>query len=367
VRYFLRRASSLRPSSPVDAIHFLNPTERAGLARVQRGAIVRAAVAGALSTFVAAAVEVFAIPRLGVDPDLSLWLVPLSYWLVIGGANVVTSALEVGFLYWDGLRTVHELSRVAGLDLVAGQGDQRLAAALARAALELPDPASPVFGIDPLRGVSRLRLVAAALFYKLKVSLSTFLTKLLVRRMLGRAALRTLVPFVAVPVTAVWNAVVCWRVLRQARLRTFGPSASAELVGLALGEVSSLSARGRLAAFRAVGSAVVAKRDLHPNLVALLFELRSRSGEPARATIDDAAALLEDLRQLSPGERAAVLRLLSVASVIDGRLTRSEQRLIVQARAVAGLGPDLAATRRLHRAFVGGEGFEPKLLRELAE
>ncbi|MGC4121907.1 MAG: hypothetical protein QM765_46465 [Myxococcales bacterium] len=150
---------------------------------------------------------------------------------------------------------------------------QRLAVALTRAALELPDPAAPVFGIDPLRGASRLQLVAAAALYKLKVSLSTFLAKLLVRRMLGRAALRTLIPFVAVPVTALWNAVVCARVLRQARLRTFGPSAAAELVGFALDGVVSFSARGRLAAYRAVGSAVVAKRDLHPNLVALLHEL----------------------------------------------------------------------------------------------
>lgn len=308
-----------------------------------------------------------ALPRLGIDPDMSLWLVPLSYWLVVGGANVVTSALEVAFLYWDGLRTVHELSCVAGLDLVGGRKDRRLAEALARAALELPDPASPVFGIDPLRGASKAQLLAAAALYKLKVSLSTFLTKLLVRRMLGRAALRTLVPFVAVPVTAVWNAGVCWRVLRQARLRTFGPSAAAELVGVALGPVTSLSARGRLAAYRAVGSAVVAKRVMHPNLVALLLELRSRVGEPSQATLDDAAALLDDLRELPAAERRAVLELLSVASVIDGRLTRTERRLVERAREAAGLSADLSATRRLFDAFVGGEGFDPQQVRALAQ
>ena len=128
---------------------------------------------------------------------------------------------------------------------------------MARAALELPNPVESAFGVDPRRETSRVRLIVASLVYKLKVSVTNFMAKTIVRRVFGRALIRTWLPFVAVPVTALWNAAVTYVVLREARIRVMGPSAARELVAVVFEDAPPPSPAARLCLARAVGSAIV--------------------------------------------------------------------------------------------------------------
>jgi hypothetical protein len=238
VRYFAARSSKVAKVVSADAVHVLNPLERAAMRRVQAGAIGRAVLAGAISGGISAGAEVWASPLLPEGAS-AFSRAGLAYWSLLGGATVVASVAEVLFLYWDTLRSVHELARVAGLELFGpdrAASDVALADALARAALELPNPIDLNVGVNPHRESQKWRLVLASLAYKAKVGVTNFVVKLVVRRLLGRVAVRgvlgALVPFVAVPVTALWNAVVAWLVLREARIRAMGPSAVDELLEL---------------------------------------------------------------------------------------------------------------------------------------
>ncbi len=359
VRYFeaLSREATRRESA--DAVHVLNDEERNALRRVERGAVLRAAIAGAVSTAIAAAIEVrVAQPLLDARGAHATFEDEVRFWAVVGAATVVTSALEILFLYWDGLRAVHRLSHEAGLDLFAERDENKaLAGAMARAALELPNPTIRLFGVDPRREASRLRLVVASIVYKLKISVSNFLVKALVRRVLGRALVRSWLPFVAVPVTAAWNAVVCWLIMREARIRAMGPSAAREMVDLVLPEGAPLSREARITAVRAVASSIVRTEDLHPNLAAFFLEVARRVGEKEIAgeqDLDDTAVFLERIARLDGGEQAFVLRVLAIASIIDGRLTRREKGLLAEAHAACGRRHDLGPVERLRRAFVEG-------------
>src|SRR5690606_29830438 len=128
----------------------------------------RAAVAGAISSVVAAVAEVLAHPLLGAAPDDATWEQHARFYAIVGGATVLASIIEIGFLYWDGLRAAHALSRAAGLELFpAADQDKALAVAMARAALELPSPSAKTLGVDPFREASRLRILVATIVYKL--------------------------------------------------------------------------------------------------------------------------------------------------------------------------------------------------------
>jgi hypothetical protein len=378
VRYFRDLSSRRRLGEAIDAVHFLNENERRALRRVERGAIVRAAVAGAISTIVAAACEVgIAMPLFGRAAHVSLGA-QMRYYAVVGVATILTSIVEIGYLYWDGLRAVHLLSHEAGLDLFPDQDDGKaLAGAMARAALELPNPTATLFGVNPHREASRFRLVVASLAYKLKISVSNFLLKALVRRALGRAFVRSWLPFVAVPITAAWNGFVCWLIMREARIRAMGPSAAREMIEHTFSQHPRLSPAAKAAALRAVASSIVRTEDLHPNLTALLHEVARvvvrdtvAIGPATRLEIDDGAGDLDDSRaflgvlaKLAPSEQTVVLRVLGIASIIDGRLTRAEKRLVAEARAACGLDPeDRRALERLRRAFIRGDSIEPSAL-----
>jgi hypothetical protein len=352
VRYLQALASRDRVTTD-DPVHVLTARERSELKRVERAAIARAALAGALSGL-ACAVPAILLPA----PEAGAPLGALArYWGVVLGVIVVASVLEILYLYRDGLQAVHELARAAGLDL----GDGALARdpssalwSLARAALELPNPQDGVPGVNPLREASRLRLVVVSTVYKLKVALTGFLAKALLRRALGRAATRAVLELLAVPVTALWDALVCWLILREARLRVLGPSAALEFTALLLPPGHTFDARARACAVRAVGAAVVRTQDLHPNLVALLRVLREAADVDADA-LDDSRRFLDELRALDDHGQSLVLRTLAAASILDGRIAQEEARLLREAFDAAGVPCDLQAVERLRRAFVSGD------------
>lgn len=371
VQYFASRSAKRPRVVSGDAVHFLNPEERAAMKRVQAGAIFRSALAGALSGGVSAAAEIVAEPML--PPGASAFSMDgLKYWAFLGGITLLASVFEILFLYWDTLRSVHELARVAGLELFGkdrAQSDEALVEALARAALELPNPIDLHERVNPHRESKKWRLVLASLAYKAKVGVTNFLVKMIVRRVLGRVAVRgvlgALVPFVAVPVTAIWNGVVTWMILRESRVRAMGPSAVDELVNISFGDAPQLSEQGRLSAVRAVAAAIVRTQDLHPNLMRLLTTVSRRAGDTGRAELDDVGQFLNTLKTLTPEELRVSLQVLAIACVVDGKLSARERRLWQDAQAAVGRSIDFQALERLRVAFVRGDAVADDVLRAM--
>jgi len=373
VQYFARRSERVPvPATEVaDAVHFLNPEERAAMRSVVRGAIIRAAIAGAISGLISAGAEVWATPL--APEGTPFWSTgSLKFWVIVGGATAIASVAEILFLYWDILRSTHELARAAGLELFGANrkaSDAALADALARAALELPNPIDDPRGINPRRESSKARLLLASLAYKAKVGVTNFLVKMLLRRVLARVLVRgtlqTLLPFVGVPVTALWNGLVTWWVLREARIRAMGPSASQELVNLIFADAPSLSDEGRISAARAVAASIVRTQDLHPNLTALLDEVMVHVKHTGNAELDDVGEFLAGLKKLPPAEVRVTLQVLAIACIVDGRFTPREQRLWSDALAAAGRPIELATIERLRVEFVRGQGVADDVIRAM--
>jgi hypothetical protein len=333
-----------------DEIHILNPVEQALLRRIERGVILRAATAGACSAALAALADVLVssgrLFPVAAHAGLSA---TLPGWLFIGSVTLLAATFEILFIYRDALRSVHALALAAGLRPLE---TPPVAAALVRAALEMPNPVQPAWGVDPLREVSRLRVLAVTFLYKAKIGLTNFLIKTAIRRILGRAVVRVWLAFVAVPVSAIWNAIVAYRVIREARIRAMGPSFIASAVARLLDQ-ADLSPAGRRVALRAVAGAIVRSHDFHPNLTCLLVAVRTWVADE-EPELDDSARFVAELAQLPGAEQAVMIELLEIAAVIDGRLTGAERRLVREARAACGLSASLEDLYRLRRAFVSG-------------
>jgi hypothetical protein len=344
-----------------DAVHFLNPEERRNLRRIERHAVLRAGAAGALAASLGAVISVLARPLLGDEPADPSWGKMLRYLGVTLLTAVPVALVELSFIYSNAIVSVHRLAEAAGVALFrpgeAGddEQDEIFAAVLARAALEIPNPPRPLFGIDPRREASRWRLIAATIVYKAKVSVSNFVARKLLVRAFGRAGLRSWIPFVAVPVTATWDAFVCRRALREARLRAIGPSAARELVDCLLVQVPAPSALLHEAMFRTIATAVVRSVDFHPNLVELLNALESRVGACETDEIDDSRRALAVMQRLDPVERRVALQMLVVACVFDGRIGRKEWAVLERGYALFGRATPRAAVLAFKRSLLNGD------------
>lgn len=349
------RSVTVETAPAIDPIHVLNESERAGLRRVERGAVTRAALAGTLNAILTGVGQLLAARVLGQRPEHATLAAVISYWGIFGVLAIAFAVAEIAFLYWDGLRSVRALSHVAGLEL-SSESNSAVALALARAALELPNPPDVTLGVDPSRESNKLELAIASAVYKLKISVTNFLFKALVTRALGRLATRWLLAFTAIPINSLWNALVCWAVLREARIRVMGPSAAVEMVDAAFAETPEPSVALVAATHQSLGSAVVRTQELHPNHAALIRAFRRRFGEPpAGLEQDDSRRFLAALAALPPADAKVVLRMLAAAAVLDGRLVRKERRLLSEAYRVVRVPSKLAAVKRLRHAFVRGE------------
>lgn len=339
----------------VDGVHILNDEERRKIRRIEHGAVFRAFMAGVFSATVSAAASLYMYlmhDNTGNGTEAEVF----NYWAVVGGATVVATIIELSFLYWDALRSVHKLSHAAGLTLYKTDDDESKAVlnALVRAALELPNPREGLY-IDPHRESSKWKILVASIVYKLKITISNFVVKALVRRMLGRVGARAYLEFVAVPVTAAWNGIVCWWIMREARIRAMGPSAVEEMIEIIFStDDGHITEAERLASLRAVGGAIVRTKDLHPNLHYLLDTLVDKLGIQDGEEIDNSQLLLDSMKNANPDEQKLALKFVTIATVVDGKISRAEKELLYDLQEACGIPKSKTAAHDLLVAFRSG-------------
>lgn len=347
-RFGLRRLlAGSRPPDPAEgdgAVHVLTEAEQRALAGLERRGILRAALAGALGALA------------GVVANLnagSFSEAPVRYGLVVGGVVGSATLAELAFLYFDGVRTVRAMAAAAGLVLTEAETDETIALGLARAALELPSPPDSVLGVHAHQESSKWALALRSLFYKLKVTVTNFLLKTLVRRLLGRAAARVYLEALAIPVAAVWNALVAFWIFREARLRIVGATVADPLLDF-IAPTAATAADAALA----LGAVTVQSESVHPNVEALATALGRRFPDLPRGPDLGARTRLVDRFRGAPREaRGVLLRAAVVAVVVDGTMSRREKRLLEALFGEARLGFPEAEIRALAREFRHGAGF----------
>jgi hypothetical protein len=348
---YLRRKEDLEQQD----LRELGQDERVELRRIQRRAVIWASVAGIISGGILGGGEVL-VQRvfLGNGEDLG-WREQLPYWVVFLVLALVVSGIEILYLYRTALRAAARVSEMAGMALDDNGTGALTARGIARAALEYPNPHAPLCGIDPYARTPRWKLWALPILYRMKVGASSFVLRVLLRRVLGRAALRFMVPLIAGPLYAVWNAIITWRIVRETRVRAFGPFAVETFAEQLAADCDQLGDDARRLVVDAVGEMVICSRDAHPNFALLLtrlFETLDISSEQVSVDWD---ADRQGLPQLNSTEQTVVLKALMLAAVLDGRVRRSERKRIAEAHQACGRPFRKSAFKSLHRRLLDGQ------------
>ncbi|HRE90941.1 MAG TPA: hypothetical protein PK095_17600 [Myxococcota bacterium] len=365
---FARFEAKYPPIEGDEVIHILDEGERERIRKLARRMILIAFGVGAASGLVSSIASfVLAVPE---EVTTTFWE-DFRDFLIVNGVTIVATMIEVAILYRFALQTVHLIAREAGIRLIPRGDDPDLdekravALALARAALELPNPPKNPFGIDPYREIPKWRLVVATIFYKLKISLTNFILRILIRRIAGRAIVKAYLTFTDVFVTGAWDAWVAWRMTTQARIRALGPSACESLLQQILRDEGEVRPEVFEAMLRSVATVIVRDRDVHPNLLALMRAITRRSGVAAVDGLDDGARFLVALDGLEARERGLVYEVFVLSSFPDGRVSRAERELLQTVLERDGRRLDGRALSRLARRFKRGDPITRATLREV--
>ncbi|GMF40479.1 unnamed protein product [Phytophthora fragariaefolia] len=348
-------------------------------------------LAGLVSGLMSMGLESVLPPQLTVDEFWGL----NQYVLLV---NIVVSLVEVTTLYTIAVICAFQLTVSAGLTLYPLDHEREfLARAVARAALQVGHRKDTLFGMDPMRGSPKIVLLMTYLVYTSKRYVIKFLLKLFIKRVLWRAAARSALSATVLPIQGLLDSWTLHRVLRNCRINIIGPPCAIAALETFLLEDACFKPAQRVDYMRAMGSSLVCKRVVHPNVEIMVEHLRHRwvnadswpvdddgctcllqAVEPCPAhVLDDVELFLARLRSLGSTAAAAaasssspsllllspyhlrnIFFLLVVALVIDGSLDWGERRFYVRVCEAAGVQNHWSGVLKLQQAFVRGQGLD---------
>ena len=362
VQYYRRLAARQQPTIrhtriddlPADAI--LQSKTRA----VAVGAALVATLLGAASS----AVPVWFQLRFEHQVDAGAFY---SAWL---GITLICTLLEFVALFWLSLWAVHRIAAITGHQPEEDDpylpGDDAVPNLLARAALELPDPVVRYLGVDPMKYISKPKLLIVGFLYKAKIILTTVAAKFILQRLGGKVVSRVDLAWMSVPVAAVWNAIVMVQIVKEARLRLYGHRLAYYLVEEVMTDafLARLSPLAREGAIRAISTMMVMTQSHHPNMLILLYQFSRDLKIQDQSDYDDWALFLDVLQQVKPEERFFLLDVLSVAAAFDGSLSKLEKQQLPLAFGSHTLDY-MDRIRRLRDCMVSGQIHAAKLACQL--
>lgn len=116
------------------------------------------------------------------------------------------------------------------------------------------------------------------MLYKAKTGLTTFILRLLVKRVLARVAVKSLLAFVAIPVNMFFNGMIGYKCIRGARVIAIGPSVAVEVMTGLIENYGALSNEMKIATIRAIATVITSVEMMHPNLRILLQFTQEKLG-----------------------------------------------------------------------------------------
>ena len=353
--WYLKKLRTKTALDRIDSqVYILDEEEHIKINKIARRAIINVVIAGTISTIASGLAGYLADPLIDLSSDF-FSKENMLYWSIVIGVTVLASLIEIIYIYYDVMSKTHDLTVAAHLELFPdGQDVKEIAASIVRAAMELPNKKDSDLRIDPNRESSKIIILLGTVLYKLKVSVSSFLFRALIKRMLGRAISRAWLNFMAVPVCAFWNGWVCWIVMREVKIRVLGPSAAMEILTKISALETQLTERGKIALLRAIGSCIVRTADLHPNLELMYRSFDEHINESANEVLDDSHLFLKELTALTNVEKRIVLETLVYSSIIDGKISYREKKLLTSAYEICNIPFDYNKIKLLLKRFRSG-------------
>ncbi len=288
-------------------------------------AVIIAFLVGALTTVPAVLFEIY---------YRDVWeSFPYYFWLSV--ITLFFLVIEVGVLYWLGIRSTYTLAYLTGYKEEEESSlppEYDVKKMMVRSALEIEDPAIEYLGIDPQKYASGYWLFIQAMLYKAKILLTTILAKLLLRKLAMRYGVRVGFIWVAIPVTAIWDAIVMYRVVNDAKLRLFGYHLTKYIADEMINDtfLDRYSKEIREGAIRAISTIMVLSKNYHPNNVLLLIRLNEHLLVQEEKNYDDLEVYLNFLSKLTLKEKHLLRTLSGMAAVFDGKMNRDEKKALMK-------------------------------------
>lgn len=203
-------------------LHLLNQVEITEIRKQENRAIWLSAIIGMLGVLVLYLPQYW-FPAFFPDTEITLPIIgKFQFPLVSTIFGIPLVFLEIYALTILNVHCVHHIAAATGFINKNDKVSDEKQAKLLGISTEEKDKSILNYGIDPHQGMSKYQIFVITALFSLKATLSNVLVKIVIRRVLGRYAVREVLDMMGIPVFAFWNAIATRSVLREARVVIMG-------------------------------------------------------------------------------------------------------------------------------------------------
>jgi hypothetical protein len=336
-------------------LHLLNEEEIRHIRRSERLMMLAAAglsMAGFLSYYL----PIYKFPDLFPFVNLTIPIVGTTIklpWAELLWCLFLTS-IELTLLTLINIAGVHEIAVATGF--VNAETKTEREEALLGIGLEKKNVEVIKYGIDPFQGLNKWMLFLFNVLLRLKGWLGNQVIRYLVRTMLGRYAVRSVLDFSGMPLYMAINAYSVYAVLRQARVIILGQTAIALLLKR-LPE-RSLSEIEKDLLYDTLQYIAISKRDFHQNHYVLTKDLLKFFNIPPKEKHLLPDDYLDKLSRAPSSVLALCQIVILLGFILDGHISGRERFRIHELNSAGALKENASEVKTYMRNFLTGAGIE---------
>jgi len=270
--------------------------------------------------------------------------------------GIVLAVVEIYFLVFINIRAVYKMAEVCRFPPISDPDRDLHVKSLVNIGVEKNVKNELNIGLDPHQGYSKYRLLMLFVWNKIKASVSNMLFKMLVRKILGRYALRVVVDLAGIPVMATWNAYAANGVLKQAKVRILAPNVI-QLTAIYLYSKYSTDEKFRNILYDILQFLAIKKRSFHENhyllSVNLLKTFQITTKEKHHL---EEETFLKTLSELPKEMQEDISKLMVAGMILDGHLSGFEKKSLKEMNELNICHKNVEEIKMILKDFVNGKG-----------
>lgn len=260
---------------------------------------------------------------------------------------------EIWLLNMLNIYAVRRICEIYKYPSVSQNDYQEQVALLTEAGLEMPAKHMQLLEINPYIGLAKFSYYTLLIATKLKATLSNVLVKILVRRFLGRYALRIVTDLIGIPIFAFWNAWSSRQVMRETQMRIVSTAAAKDFMSeFSKEELTQVEGKlNQLFHF-------IVQQKRQYNFALYSFIKETLVIFPELNLKYDQEVKIDELFGSNPEENKVIARLLIFGLIIDGTLSVKERLTIRKIAKEPWFPISIDEMEAVLKGYVNGEGLK---------
>ncbi len=346
-----------------DELYLLNEEEIAAIQKREKIAIIISAIIGALGVILLY-VPYYAFPGWFKSVPFNIFNQTINIPVAFILYSVLLVAFEILLLTLLNIWCAHEIAVATGFLNYENKRHPEKHNLLLDIGLEKKNKKILAYGIDPLMGVNKKALMAWNLLFILKATLTNFIFRFFIQRVMGRYLIRAVQDFAGIPIFAFWNAYGTRTILKEARVIILGQNLIEVLMnrikiagGIPKDKKSFISDTMQYIA--------VSKRDFHQNHFLLTRNLFELFGIEEREGHWEEKKYIEELKEADQIVRNQCLFIILLGDILDGKISSRERFKLKKLRDSGLINYSDQEMKQFTKDFLEGRGIEPLIQKYL--